>query len=62
MTDTFSWAEYRSCTVKKRHRSYRRALLFCWWPILRGERLHVYACDYCAGYHVGHDAPRTGAA
>jgi hypothetical protein len=52
--DAFSWPRYRSCEVKRRHRSYRLALLWAWAHILRGEAVSVYACEFCAGWHWGH--------
>ena len=50
-----SWFEHRSCRSKRRYSTRRdaRSAARQFGRHVR-ERLHAYACDFCAGWHVGH--------
>jgi hypothetical protein len=47
----------RKCTGKRRHDTRRKAMSALYRLVRRGAfrpLLNVYACEHCAGWHLGH--------
>jgi hypothetical protein len=53
----------RQCVGKKRNDTRQKAEAQMWRTIRRYgaaiRRLHVYRCDFCGGWHVGHTDGRS---
>jgi hypothetical protein len=50
------WLRWRSCTSKHRHNLKAEADLAAHrTPKKNGRRAKAYRCEYCPGWHVGHD-------
>ena len=50
--------EQRSCLIKMRYETRRRAKSAADAMRRRGIVVKVYACRYCSGFHVGHERQR----
>jgi hypothetical protein len=50
------WLRWRSCTSKQTHNLKAEAELSAKrTPKKNGRRAQAYKCEFCQGYHVGHD-------